>query len=168
MLNISNSQQLQYFKISLDINCPNQYIQINKIHLDPVFDCTITILFGFTDYIYLAIYNIHSSDVKNLRREKMMLFVIWSFAIKFRPMTSVNWFSTRYCYLLSESNLLEMENLTHNSFPFILEATLLGYALLQIAESLKNKITNNRYFYPYSESFRNSIRNYKPYQERLF
>lgn len=140
MLNIGNFHQLQYFKTSLNINCPNQYIQINMIHLDEVFNCTITILFGFTDYINFAIYNIHSSDVKNLkRREKMILFIIWSFAIKFRPMTSVNWFSTRYCCLFSESNLLEMENLTHNSFPFLLEATLLGCALMQIGESLKNK-----------------------------
>lgn len=139
MLNIGNSHQQQYFKTSLNINCPHQHIQINKIHLDPVFNCTITIPFGFTDYIYLAIYNIHSSDFKNLRREKMILFIIWSFAIKFRPMTSVNQLSTRYRPLFSESNFLEMENLTYNSFLFLLEATLLRYALMQIGESLKNK-----------------------------
>lgn len=45
---------------------PISIFRLIRLHLDAVFLCTITLLFGFTDYIYFAIYNFLSSDVKNL------------------------------------------------------------------------------------------------------
>ena len=135
-----------------------------RFHLDPVFHRTVTVLFGLAHYIYFAIYNILSSDVKSLSwREKLILFIIWSFAIKFRLMTSVNWFSPDIAICLQKVIFWNWENLTHNSFPLLLKATLLGYRFnvnWGVAKTIK--VTNDTTLLPnlHSQlSFRDSLQN---------
>lgn len=105
-----------------------------------------------------------SSDVKSLSwREKLILFIIWSFAIKFRLMTSVNWFSPDIAICFQKVIFWNWENLTNNSFPFLLKATLLGYCFnvnWGVAKTIK--VTNDTTLLPnlHSQlSFRDSLRN---------
>lgn len=81
--------------------------------------------------------------------KKLTLFIICSFAIKFRLMTSVNWFSPDIAICFQKVIFWSWENLTYNSFPFLLKATLLEYYFNVNWGVVKSiKITNNQHLYP--------------------
>lgn len=107
------------------------------------------VLFVFSEYIRFAICNILPVDLKYLIwREKLILFIIWSFAIKFRLMTSVNWFSPDIAICFQKVICCCWDNLTYNSFSFLLKGTLLWYCFNINWGVVKHELSIIKHPYP--------------------
>lgn len=80
--------------------------------------------------------------------KKLILFIIWSLAIKFRLMTSVNWFSPDIAICFQKVIFCCWDNLTYNSYSFLLKGTLLWYCFNINRGVVKHELSIIKHPYP--------------------